>query len=99
MCVFIVIGELYGSVSYIVVGFVVEIGSGYMVGDVFVVLFRIKCIVIVGLIIGFNYLVGNYKSGDVCKYINLVVIGYKEVVCIVVGNGLGVIWKNLGVLV
>ena len=93
------IGELYGSASYTAAGPVVETGSGYTVGDVSAVSSKTKRTAITGLITGSNYPVGNYKPGDVCKYLNPAVTGYKEAVCTVGGNGSAVTWKNSGALV
>ncbi|HDC4334613.1 glycosyl hydrolase family 28-related protein [Enterobacter cloacae] len=98
-CASTVIGELYGSASYTAAGPVVETGSGYTVGDVSAVSSKTKRTAITGLITGSNYPVGNYKPGDVCKYLNPAVTGYKEAVCTVGGNGSAVTWKNSGALV
>ncbi|HDC4319369.1 TPA: hypothetical protein O8L55_003273 [Enterobacter cloacae] len=98
-CASTVIGELYGSASYTAAGPVVEIGSGYVTGDVTAVSARTKKTAISGLITGSNYPTGNFKVGDECKYLNPATTGYKGAVCTVAGNGASVTWKNFGALV
>lgn len=98
-CASTVVGDLYGSASYTPSGPVVETGSGYAVGDVSAVSSKTKVTAITGLISGSNYPAGNYKPGDVCKYLNPATTGYKEAVCTVGGNGSAVTWKNSGSLV
>ncbi|UKW21259.1 hypothetical protein [Enterobacter cloacae] len=98
-CASTVVGELYGSASYTPSGPVVETGSGYAVGDVSAVSSKTKKTAITGLITGSNYPAGNYRPGDVCKYLNPATTGYKEAICTVGGNGSAVTWKNSGALV
>ncbi|HDT6064384.1 TPA: hypothetical protein QHA92_005057, partial [Enterobacter kobei] len=98
-CASTVIGALYGSASYTPSGPVIETGSGYAIGDVSAVSSKTKITAITGLISNSNYPAGNYKPGDVCKYLNPATTGYKEAVCTVGGNGSAATWKNSGALV
>lgn len=93
------VGILDGTANYSPTGPVLEIGSGYVTGDVTAVSARTKKTAISGLITGSNYPVGNYKIGDECKYLNPATTGYKGAVCTVAGNGASATWKNFGALV
>lgn len=93
------VGILDGTANYSTTGPVLEIGSGYVTGDVTAVSARTKKTAISGLITGSNYPVGNYKIGDECKYLNPATTGYKGAVCTVAGNGASATWKNFGALV